>query len=104
MRPWAVETREGASAQEGSQANFRHAPEAALFLDFEGEEDLASDELSGLVGKRDVGLEDGGGWPAEIVFAVEPPEQKRDPADPGLFEHKTHPRMSIANARENDGA
>src|SRR6516165_10031979 len=104
VRPRAVETREVAGPQEVAQANLGHAPETALFLDLEGEEDLALDELGRLVGKRDVGLEDGSDGPAEIVLPVEAPEQKRDPPDTGLFEHEAHPGMTIANARENDGA
>src|SRR5271163_1111669 len=100
--PRAVETGEVAGPQEVAQANFGHAPETTLLLDLEREEDLAPDELCRLVGKRDVGLEDGGGRPAEIVLAVEAPEQKRDPPDPRLFQHEAHPGMTIADAREND--
>src|ERR1700736_92369 len=68
--PGAVETGEITGPQEVAETDFRHAPKTALFLDLEREENLALDELARLVGKRDVGLEDAGRWPAEIVLAV----------------------------------
>src|SRR6266480_484644 len=86
VRPRAVQTREVAGPQEVAHSDFGHTPEAALLLDLESEEELASDELARLVGKRDVGLEDAIGRIAEFVFPVKAPEQKRDPPDPGLFE------------------
>src|ERR1700736_22299 len=52
--PGAVETREVARPEEVTQTDFGHAPETALFLDLEREENLALDELARLVGQRDV--------------------------------------------------
>src|SRR5262249_38243543 len=103
VRPGAVETREVAGPQEIAQADFWHAAKPALLLDLESKENLAPDELGRLVGKRDIGLEDAGSRPAKIVFPVKAPEQERHPPDPGLFEHKAHPGMTVADPRENDG-
>src|SRR6266403_458230 len=102
--PGAVETREIAGPEEVAVTDFGHAPKTALFLDLEREENLALDELARLVGKRDVGLEDRGRWPAEIILTVEAPEHERHPTDAGLLEDKAHPGMAIADARENDRA
>src|SRR5271169_2795643 len=102
IRPRAVETREVAGPEEIAQANLGHAPKATLFFDLEGKEHLAPDELGRLVGQRNVGLEDAARRSAEIVLAVEAPEQERYPADACLFEHKAHPGVAIADTREND--
>src|SRR5438105_11092730 len=104
MRPRAVEPGEVAGPKEIREADFGHAPKAAPFLHLEGEEELPFDELGGLLGQLDVGLEYTAVRSAELVFAVEAPEQERHPADAGLFQHKAHSRMAVADAREDDGA
>src|SRR5215469_14741154 len=78
IRPRAVETREIAGPQKIAQTDLGHAPKPAFFLDLEGEEDLAFDKLGRFLGECHIGLEDAGRRSAEIVFAVEAPEQERD--------------------------
>src|SRR5215469_9208237 len=104
MRPWAVETGEVARPQEVAEADLGHAPETALFLDFERKKDLAPYEFARLIGQRDVGREDAGGRPAELVLAVEAKEQERHPPHPGLLEDEAYPGMAIADARQDDSA
>src|SRR5258708_13304867 len=104
VRPGAVETREVAGPQEVAHADLGHAAETALFLDLEGEEELAPDELARLVRQRDIGRKDAARRPAEFVLAVKAPEHEGHPADARFFEHEAYRGMAFANARENDGA
>src|SRR6266851_10171618 len=104
MRPWAVETGEVAGPQEIAVSHFRHATEAALFLDLEGEEDVALHDFARHARQRDVGLENPVLRSAELVLAVKPPEHEGDPADAGLFEDKAHALMAVADAGKDDRA
>src|SRR5205814_9056286 len=101
--PRAVEAGEVAGPQEIAKPDFRDAAEAALLLDLEGEKDLPPDKFARALAELDIGFEDAS-RAAEFVFAVHAPEQKRDPPDPGLFEHEADAGVAIADAGQHDGA
>src|SRR5205085_2127976 len=67
------------------------------------EKDLTTDKLARALAELDIGFEDPG-RAAEFVFAVQAPEQERDPPDPGFFEHEADAGMAIADAGQHDGA
>src|SRR5262249_16276035 len=104
VRPGAIEPREVARPHEVLQTHLGDAAEPTLLLDLEGEVDLALHELTRPVRQRDVGREDAARRSAEIVLAVEAPEQERHPADAGLLENEAHPGMPLADPRKDHRA